>query len=130
MPTLIVKPLDMSAPGSYAARRRIRSAMRLYRSSLNRIEQIQAQVKALEAVENPNPVTEAAAVGLQNEVSELAGKMTEAAEQLEDLVIASARTDDGSPVEDVLAIISAEDFDVLVNAMMGRAPVPTKSSDS
>jgi hypothetical protein len=130
MPTLIVKPLDPTAPGSYVARRRVRLAMRASRAAINRIEQIQAQVKALEGVENPDPTTEAAVEGFQREIFELTGKMTAAVEDLEDLLIAQARTDDGSPVEDVLAIISANDFDVLMGAMLGQSPVPTKSGGS
>lgn len=130
MPTLIVKPLDMTAPGSYAARRRIRIALRTSRAALDRIEQIQAQAKALEGVENPDPTTVAAVEGFQREVFQLTGKMTAAVEDLEDLLIAQARTDDGAPVEDVLKLISAEQFDELMGALVDRRPVPTKSGGS
>lgn len=129
MPTLIVKPLDMTAPGSYAARRRIRGALRDVRDAYNRMEQVQAQQRALtQSAAAGDRDAAAAADAFDRELLDLTGRITGAMDSLEDMVIAQARTDDGSPVEAVLDTISAKDFDVLLEALLGKAPVPQPSS--
>ena len=131
MPTLIVKPIDMSAPGSYAARRKIRRARAEYGAAMSRIEQLQAQAQALQtAAEGGHLESSPVADAMQSEITVLLGKVMNSMLELEDLTIAQARTDDGSPIADVLAIISGDDFNVLLRAMMGESPVPPVSSGS
>lgn len=53
----------------------------------------------------------------------------EAYEALEDVVLGRLRTDNGTPVEDVLDDLSADDFDALVEALL-ESPVPTQSAEA
>ncbi len=53
----------------------------------------------------------------------------DAAIQIEDVVLERCYTENGTPVEDVLAEISANDFDALLAALMEQTPVdPTNES--
>ena len=47
---------------------------------------------------------------------------------VEDLVLERLSTDDGTPVEDVLDGLSADDFDALLQAVAGESSVPTESA--
>ncbi|NIV36806.1 MAG: hypothetical protein GWN58_47435 [Anaerolineae bacterium] len=49
---------------------------------------------------------------------------------VEDLVLERLETDDGTPVEDVLDRLSADDFDELLQTMAGENAVPTESAGS
>lgn len=53
----------------------------------------------------------------------------DAAVQIDDIVLDRVRTGDGSPLEDALDEISADDFDALLGALL-TAVVPTKSASS
>jgi hypothetical protein len=131
MPTLIVKPIDTAVPGSYAERRKIRRALSVVRETSGRIEQLRAQSEALDkAVSEGNAEAMPGAEAMQREIALLSGKVMSSMLDLEDIVVIHVRTDDGSPVDAVLDVISADDFDKLLRAMLGDAPVPTKSSGS
>ena len=82
--TLIVKPIDLSAPGSYKVRKRfLRLLIRLQESQADR-----------------DPV---ATLKLMEEIDEL--------------LVARLRTEDGSPVEDALDELSANQFDQLLSSI-------------
>ena len=49
---------------------------------------------------------------------------------IEDLVLNRLETDDGTPVEDALDQLSAEQFDELMKGMLGESAVPTESAGS
>jgi len=49
--------------------------------------------------------------------------------ELEDAALDRLKTDDGTPVEDVLDSMSADDFDALMEALL-ESPVPTTSGNS
>lgn len=92
MTTLIVKPLDYTAPGSFRQRSRLLRSVALMRNAKDPAEIAAAYV------------------------------------MLEDLALERCATDDGSPVADVLDMLSAEQFDQLMQSIAGESPVPTKSA--
>ena len=92
MTTLIVKPIDPAAPGSWRQR-----------SKLLRAAQKMASEDGAEQVE---------------------GYLL-----LEDAAMDRLETDNGTPVQDVLDQLSADDFDKLVEALL-ESPVPTMSGNS
>ena len=47
---------------------------------------------------------------------------------VEDLVLERIETDDGTPVEEVLDQLSADEFDQLLGAVAGESAVPTESA--
>ncbi len=47
---------------------------------------------------------------------------------LDDLVVAHLATDDGTPVEEVLGELSANEFDQLLAGILGQPTVPNPSS--
>ena len=49
---------------------------------------------------------------------------------IEDLVMERIETDDGTPVEDALDQLSADQFDELMKGMLGENAVPTESAGS
>ena len=49
---------------------------------------------------------------------------------VEDLVLERLETDDGSPVEDALDQLSADEFDMVLQSIAGESSVPTKSAGS
>lgn len=94
MTTLIVTPIDWSAPGSFRKRSKLMRAIAMLRGT-------------------PNIETSAAAY-----VS------------VEDLVVERLETDDGTPVEDALDQLSADQFDELLQSIAGENAVPTESGES
>ena len=84
MTTLIVKPIDLSAPGSYTARKQF---LRLWgRFQKSQDDRAPDEMMAL-------------------------------LDEFDALVLSRLRTDDGSPVEDALDEISANQFDQLMAAL-------------
>lgn len=47
---------------------------------------------------------------------------------VEDIALERLETDDGTPVEDALDQLSADDFDALLQAITGENAVPTESA--
>ena len=82
MTTLIVKPIDLSAPGSYRERKR-------YLRLLKRLRSDEPDAKGV----------------------------LEALEEVDELITSRLRTDDGTPVEDALDQLSAQQFDALLAAV-------------
>ena len=97
MTTLIVKPIDMAAPGSYRQRSRL--------------------LRTIASIGDVSNVDDGAAVA-------------QAYLEIEDLVLSRLETDDGTPVEDALDRLSANDFDVLLQTLAGENAVPTQSAES
>lgn len=94
MTTLIIKPIDMSAPGSFRQRSRLMRAV------------------AMTKQDGGGPAIAGAYVAI------------------EDLVLERLETDDGTPVEDALDRLSADQFDALLQTMAGENAVPTESAGS
>jgi len=97
MTKLIVTPIDMSAPGSFAQRKAMLHAAR-----------------DVEEARKSNDI----------------GQMTAAFDAIEALVRSHLETDDGTPVEEALAMCSADDFDALFAGLMQRETVPNRSGAS
>ena len=49
---------------------------------------------------------------------------------VEDLALERCETDDGTPVEDVLDQLSADQFDTLLQSIAGETTVPTESAEN
>jgi hypothetical protein len=98
MTKIIVTPIDNSAPGSYRERRRL--------------------LRAFVAVTKPADVVSGAQLA----------DLLEAREQLDNLIIARAKTDDGTPLAEALEEISADDFIALYTAIMSGETVPNQSA--
>jgi hypothetical protein len=97
MTRIVVTPIDMSAPGSYLARKQAIKTYSQFQSAMAGTD-----VTAIEA----------------------------AWDAIEALVVAHAKTEDGSPLMDALGIASAEEFDALIFAVIGKqetVPNPTAS---
>lgn len=98
MTKLIVTPIDSSAPGSYRERRNLLRAFADVTKA--------ADVTALES---------------------LAG-LVDARERLDAIIIAHAKTDDGTPIEDALDLVSSDEFNALFAAIMSGETVPNPSA--
>lgn len=83
MTTLIVKPIDLSAPGSYGERKRYLRLLKQLRSTEKRTT--------------------------DTTISTM--------EEMDRLITGRLRTDDGTPVEDALDQLSAQQFDALLSAI-------------
>ena len=92
MTTLIITPIDMSAPGSFRQRSRLMRAIAMMRDTKD------------------GAATAAAYIAV------------------EDLTLERIRTDDGTPVEEILDRLSADEFDTLLQSIAGESAVPTKSA--
>ena len=92
MTTLIVRPIDMSAPGSFRQRSKLMQAIAMMK-------------------DNKDGSTVASAYML-----------------IENLILSRIETEDGSPVEDALDQLSANEFDGLLQSIAGESAVPTESA--
>lgn len=97
MTTIIVKPIDMSAPGSFRQRQKMMKASAIMQ---------RAQAK-----------------------NDMVG-MYSALLEIHDIFIANCSTDDGTPLEDALDQMSANQFDEMLKAFTSQNSVPTKSGEN